>query len=327
VKLTKKCLLIGLGQIGMGYDSELDPKKFVYTHARAFSKHPEFELIGAVDPLVDRRALFEERFHLTAYADIATALQVQPIDLVVIASPTTQHSAVLKEVLAQSTPRAILCEKPLSYNFDKAHDMVKSCEKVGCQLFVNYVRNADPGAIEIKRCIDSNEIKRPIKGVAWYSKGLMHNGSHLFNLLEFWLGPFVKASVLDAGSLRNCPNHDAEPDVQVEFELGKIVFMATWEDAYSHNTIELLSPSGRLRYEQGGELIVWQAANSNSKITGYRTIKEIPEIIPCGMHRYQWHVADQLARALEKKSNTLCTGRQALASLEAIQNIISQSRP
>ena len=132
--------------------------------------------------------------------------------------------------------------------------------------------------------------------------------------------------MLNAGSLWNFPDHDAEPDVQVEFELGTVVFMATWEDAYSHNTIELLSPSGRLRYEQGGELIVWQAANSDSKITGYRTLQEIPEIIPCGMNRYQWHVADQLASALEKKSNTLCTGRQTLASLEAIQNVISQSR-
>ena len=42
-------LIVGLGQIGMGYDLHHDVNNQIYTHARAFSQHPDFYLIGAVD--------------------------------------------------------------------------------------------------------------------------------------------------------------------------------------------------------------------------------------------------------------------------------------
>ena len=97
-------MIIGLGQIGMGYDLALDPAKIVYTHARAFSVHPLFELVGAVDPAKKQCDLFKQHYAQPAYPTIASALQEQIASVVVIASPTTQHSLALKEVLAHSIP-------------------------------------------------------------------------------------------------------------------------------------------------------------------------------------------------------------------------------
>ena len=162
----------------------------------------------------------------------------------------------------------------------------------------------------------------PIKGVAWYSKGFLHNGSHLFNLLEFWLGAFKKAKVLDEGRLLD--DLDSEPDVQVEFERVKIVFLACWEEAFSHCTIELLSPSGRLRYDNGGGAIAWQPTHPDPHISGYKILQAEPEMIANGMNRYQYHVADQLANALAGRQHTLCSGREALATIEAMHQIIHQ---
>ena len=315
-------MIIGLGQIGLGFDLNLSLEKVVYTHARAFSVHPVFELVGAVDPSETRRDIFIRHYNQPAYPNIASALQAQLADVIVIASPTAKHSLVLKEVLANSNPKAILCEKPLAYDLVEARDMVEACESAGVELFVNYMRRADPGAIEIKTRIESGQIVAPIKGVAWYSKGFLHNGSHFFNLLEFWLGPFVKAKVLDAGRLWD--NHDPEPDVQVEFERGKVVFIAAWEESFSHYTIELLSPSGRLRYEEGGKSTAWQSTYAHPDFVGYEILQTPPEVLVNGMGRYQWHVADQLANALSDKPHTLSTGRQSLATLEAMYEIINQ---
>ena len=315
-------MIIGLGQIGMGYDLELDSAKVVYTHTRAFSMHSAFELVGAVDPTETQRNLFHQHFGCPVYVDIGRALQVQTPDVVVIASPTDQHSTTLKEVLAHSSPIAILCEKPLAYNLAEAREMVEACDRAGVKLFVNYMRRADPGAIEIKRRIESGEITMPIKGVAWYSKGFLHNGSHFFNLLEFWLGPFVKYKILDSGRLWG--DQDPEPDVQVEFKGGKVVFMAAWEEAFSHYTVELFSPAGRLRYEQGGESITWQPIHADPKIAGYQVLQDMADIFANGMSRYQWYVADQLAIAVQNMPTTLCTGKQALKTLEAMHQIINQ---
>ena len=150
----------------------------------------------------------------------------------------------------------------------------------------------------------------------------LHNGSHFFNLLEFWLGPSVKAKILDAGRLWD--NQDPEPDVQVEFELGKVVFIAAWEESFSHYTIELLSPSGRLRYEQGGESISWQSTHVDPNFSGYEILQSVSEMVANGMNSYQWYVAEQLANALADKPHSLSTGRQSLATLEAMHQIINQ---
>ena len=320
--MVDKCIIIGLGKIGMGYDLDLDAEKAVYTHARALSAHPAFDLVGAVDPTETQREIFKRHYDQPIYTNITSALQAQTASVIVIASPTSHHSLVLKEVLAHSTPKVILCEKPLAYDLVEAREMVEACENAGVKLFVNYMRRADPGAIEIKERIESGKILAPIKGVVWYSKGFLHNGSHFFNLLEFWLGKFVKAKILDVGRLWDA--QDPEPDVQVEFERGKVVFIAVWEESFSHYTIELLSPSGRLRYEQGGKSISWQSTYADPNLAGYEILQSIPEMIANGMSRYQWNVANQLANTLADKPHTLCIGRQALSTLETMHQIINQ---
>lgn len=321
--MTKQCLIIGLGNIGVGYDLGLDSAEAIYSHARAFSSHPAFALSGAVDPSRAQRALFESHYpgHPT-YGDIESALVAGSPDVVVIACPTEKHSAILEIVLSHLKPKAILCEKPLALELTEARYMVEVCEAEGVSLFVNYMRRTDPGAIEVKNRIENSSISQPIKGIAWYSKGFLHNGSHFFNLLEYWLGAFVRATVMERGRLWD--NSDPEPDVQVEFERGKVSFLAAWEESFSHYTIELLSPSGRLRYDQGGEHITWLPTQCDPNFSGYRTLSTEPELIANGMNRYQWHVADQLANALAGKPQNLCTGRQALATLEAMHQIIRQ---
>ncbi|MBU2538876.1 MAG: Gfo/Idh/MocA family oxidoreductase [Proteobacteria bacterium] len=313
-------MIVGLGQIGMGYDLHLDPTGHIYSHARAFSQHPSFHLVAGVDPEAQRRQNFEQKYQCSAYMDIDAALGHHQPDLVVIAVPTDLHGETLQRVLGQSHPKAILCEKPLSYDLQEARDMVQTCAARGVNLYVNYMRRSDPGGIEIKRRIDSGEIVAPVKGVAWYSKGFLHNGSHFFNLLEYWLGFMVCAEVLDPGRLWD--GIDPEPDVRVTFKKGVIVFLAAWEEAYSHYTVEMLASNGRLRYEQGGEIIHWQTAQPDQNFADYTVLSAQPQNIASGMDRYQWHVAEQLAAALGGRNSHLCSGAQALATSEAMQTII-----
>ena len=320
--MAEKCLVIGLGQIGMGYDLEHDPSVAVYSHARAISLHSDFELVGGVDSSLLQRSTFEKHYASPAFDNISEALlQLQP-SVVIIASPSESHAAVLDEVLSQIKPKIILCEKPLAYDLADASKMVDACDSSGVSLYVNYPRRADPGVIEVKRRIENNEISAPIKSVVWYSKGFLNNGSHFFNLIEFWLGNFIRFNLIDAGRLWD--KVDPEPDVVVEFERGTVTFISAWEEAFSHYTLELLSQSGRLRYEQGGVSIAWQSVQSDPNFSGYKILNAEPEMIANGMNRYQWHVFDQLAASLADKHNTLCTGRQALATLEDMHEIIKE---
>lgn len=316
-------LLVGLGQIGMGYDLDLDPRQHVYSHARAFTEHPSFDLLAAVEPDAGRRDLFAQRFARPVYPDIEAALARHRPDVVTVATPTPLHAAAVRSVLEVAAPAAILCEKPLAHDIDEARGIVQACAARGVGLYVNYMRRADPGVIEVKRRLRAGEIAGPLKGVVWYSKGFVHNGSHFFNLMEYWLGPMEGFGVLDAGRVWN--GTDPEPDVCVRFRDGPVVFLAAREEAFSHYTVELVAANGRLRYEQLGAVITWQPVHPDPHVPGYRVLSPAFESIESGRGRYQWHVVDQLAAALDGTLFHLCVGTEALDTLESIHGII-QSR-
>jgi predicted dehydrogenase len=314
-------LIVGLGEIGMGYDLDLDPVQYVYSHARAFSQHPAFHLVAAVDLDLKRRQAFMKTYKHPAYADIETALGQHQADLVVIATPTPLHKKTLEKVLSQSQPKVVMCEKPLSYDAEEGQFMVDACAAKGVSLYVNYMRRSAPGVIEVKRLLDTGEIEAPVKCVTWYSKGFLHNGSHIFNLLEYWLGPMQSATIINRG--RVWGEGDPEPDVHVKFKKGEAVFLSAWEEEFSHYTVELLSRSGRLRCEQGGEVIQWQPTMTDTVLKNYRVLSTKPHAIESGMAHYQWHVVDQLARSINQEKNELCSGNDALLTLRSIKEIIS----
>lgn len=317
-----KVLVVGLGQIGMGYDLLLEAE-LIYSHARAFAVHPSFELVGGVDPDAERRVVFEQTFATPAYADIGAALVAQAVDVVTIAVPTSCHQAALMEILEHARPLAVLCEKPLADDPGVAQVIVNVCASRGVALYANYIRRSEPGAIEVGRRIACGLIEAPLKGVAWYSKGLRHNGSHLLNLLEYWLGPVHKTAVIQPG--RILQNGDAESDLDIAFERGRTVFLAAREENFSHYTVELVAANGRLRYERGGARIEWQSIAKDERLDGYNRLSALPEVISSDMGRYQWHVANQLAAALRGKKAQLCTGNEALASLNIIATLLTRS--
>lgn len=313
-------LIVGLGQIGMGYDLHLDPAKIVYTHARAFGVHPAFRLVGGVDPDEGRRACFVEAYGAPAYDEVGGAVAATRPDLVVIAVPTEFHHGVLQAVLAHAAPRLILCEKPLSYDLGEAQAMVKACAAKGTKLQVNYMRRSDPGVVEIRRRIVAGEMGDEFKGVVWYSKGLFHTGSHFFNLVQYWLGPRQESRLVRRG--RDWDGRDPEPDAALTFERGTVVFLAAWEEAFSHYTVELVSRRGRLRYEEGGKRIEWQATEPDPEVPCYTVLSARRETIASGMDRYQWHVVEQLAQVLAGRPAETCDGDEALQTLIGLNQIL-----
>jgi len=316
-------VLAGLGQIGMGYDRALDPARFVTTHARAFSQHPEFHLEAGVDLNPDLRREFEATYGCASYPDIESACAVHAADVAVVALPTEFHAEALERILRCAQPRAILCEKPLAYAVEDAKHMVGSCAKNGVNLYVNYMRRSDPSVIEVKRRINVGLIQTPVKGRVWYTKGWLHNGSHFFNLLEYWLGPLMEFKVLKKQHVED--ESFADLDVWVAFERGEITFLAASAEAFSHSEIELISPSGRLRYGSETDHVNWQVLEPDERFKNYTSLSREVEKISMTRERYQLQVADQLALSLKGQASQLCTGADALKTLVSMRKVLEST--
>ena len=305
----------------MKYDLGADPDIFMLTHARAFSEHRAFDLVAGVDTNEQARLVFSEHYAAPAYEDIVMALETHQPQIVVIAVPPGQHLEMIQTVLHYSSTLAILCEKPMSGELKDAKRIVRLCQERGVQLYVNYIRRSDPGVLELSRRFREEKIVMPVKGICWYSKGLFNNGSHFLNLLANWLGQTQSVEVHARGRLWD--EHDPEPDFSVNFEKGRITFLAAREECFSHYAIELLAENGRLRYEQSGNRIAWQQAVSDPVYHGYTILDDTEELIPADMDKAQWHVVNQLNMAIEGQHADICNGQDALRTLELMSEIKS----
>ena len=311
-------VVIGLGKIGMGYDMHLPNSDYVMSHVRALRYHRNFRLLAAVDPDPKLRQDFTALTGQPAYVRIEDLLAQHRPEVVIVSSPTSSHKTVLDTVLDCYHPRAILCEKPLAVNAEDGKWMVTACRDAGVPLFVNFIRRADPGVQEARRRILDGNIRGPFKGMVWYSKGLLHNGSHFVDLLSYWLGPIRSFRLIATG--RSIGKNDAEPDFQLNYEMGTVIFCAVREEDFSHYTVEIVARNGRMRYERGGELL-WQGVEDDANLAGYRRLTATSEALANDSNKYQLHVAEQLSRALRGESHALCDGEQAAGTMAWLEEL------
>lgn len=304
-------VLVGLGQIGMGYDRHLPAMTHVLSHTRALLQHPRFRLLAAIEPDPALRQQFSAHTGLPAYDHIANLPDPVRADVVIVASPTATHPAVVEAVLTRIHPRAILCEKPLSPQVTESESMVLACRQAGVSLFVNFIRRADPAVREVRHRIEDGRIAGPLKAVVWYSKGMVHNGSHFVDLMTDWLGPIRAGRIIALG--RRVGDNDADADFLLAHERGTALFCAAREECFSHYTVEIVAANGRLRYERGGE-ILWQGVEADTRLASYRRLARDIQAISNDMDRYQLHVMSALAQALQGERHPLCSGDEALVS-------------
>jgi predicted dehydrogenase len=318
--MRHRVAIVGLGAIGMGYDLANPAKDRVCTHARAFSLSDDFGPLIGIDPDADKRRIFDEVYGGPSYQSLEAGLQEHHPTVVVIATPTAAHSSTLERVVQCCMPRLILCEKPLAHDPATATAMLAACKQREIALYVNYMRRADPGVIAFKTMIEQSSVIAPLKGVVWYSKGLIHNGSHFVDLMRYWLGAVESASVVRRG--RRWEGRDPEPDFILDFALGSISFFAANEERFSHYTAEIIAQNGRLRYERGGESVKWQDVVDDAESPGYRVLSRQQQVLPADMSKYQMNVVHQLVSAVAGGKSTLCTGTAALETLCDVHRVI-----
>ena len=300
--------IIGLGNIGQLYDLDLPKDEFVHTHARAFYLHPSFNLVSGIDPSPNLRKIFEGNYGVKACSDLKAVIGKQDPDVFVVCSPTETHLSVIQEILIKFNPVAIVCEKPLAYHGDDALKIVELCRARNIQLFVNYPRRANPGVIAVKKLLESNEFKKPVKTVIWYSKGLLHSGTHFLDMLNFWFGNTV--SIRQLSEPISISVVDIEVDLQIEFEEGIAYFLVSTNHELPLFSVELINVDSRLRYENSG--LITLEDRSNGTLTKIST----------DSHKYQLDVVDQLLLSLRGQQSTLCTGEMGASYIRLLSPFV-----
>lgn len=304
-----KALLVGLGQIGCGYDLDqpfrLDQPcsgPVTLTHARALACHPRVDLVAAVDRSIQARQRFNSVYACPAFGDLDACFQdLDPhdIELVVVAVPPTLQPSLVEQLLAICRPRMLLLEKPVAINVEQADRLRMACmHRPKLVVAVNYIRRYLPVVLEVQSQLQVGaRFGELLHGRLVYGKGLLSNGSHFVNLAEAWLGPFCPKNVLDQGppfsgfdreaclTLTAASHHHAPLHLE---SIGRAGLRA--------GELDLWFTHGRLLWANDGQTVQCWRLGKAAHGDSHRPLMVEPEVLPSGMEHYQHHVLDNLVR-------------------------------
>ena len=177
--------LIGLGRIGFQNDAELGSLAPL-THYSALSRFPNIEIVAGVDINENLRVEFEKNTGVKAVASIGQLEYT--VDILVIASSTELHLELMRQITSKLVPRIVICEKPVGLNAKEAIEIINLAKTKSIQLYVPYFRRYMPHIINMFELIRSRKYGDVVEVSVEYGQGLLTNGSHFVNLVDFLVG-------------------------------------------------------------------------------------------------------------------------------------------
>jgi len=309
--------VVGCGRIGM--TMEEDPKQIKpATHARAFSNHPRVTLAGLVD--IDPAKLAHAR---ECFPDISTFLDagemlgsVNP-NIVSVATPPAYHRAVV-ELCALGGVKAIICEKPIAETREDAEEMVDLCARRESLLFINHVRRFDPMIREARAEVISGSIGQVLQATCYYTAGLWNTGTHVVDLLRFFLGEvsWVLAVPNDGASH---PPGDVSVDAIVGFVSGARATLQSLEVGdYSIFDIRFYGRKGSLVLTRFGYEIERTGVVSRSDVSGYNELDGVGKKREGEPRSFMAFMVNHVVDCLDGCDHPVSRGEEGLAVLEIL---------
>ncbi|MDB4638753.1 Gfo/Idh/MocA family oxidoreductase [bacterium] len=331
-----QALLVGLGQIGCGYDAHLpfqwnqpESSPRILSHARALACHPDFELLSGIDPSPTARVRFFDLYRRPAFADlqswIASSPEVEP-DIVIIAVAPQLQPSLVAQLLSVVSPRLLLLEKPVAISLNDAYALEKLCnQKQGLAVAVNYIRRYLPAVQHWQKRLQSCELGELLHGSITYGKGILSNGSHFVNIAEAWVGPLKLERIYDAGTI--CLGFDREASVDfnvLNHGSASLHMRSVGDSGLRAGEVDLWFRGGRLCWPNNGRSIHFFRRMEPVDGDAYASLACEPKFTFTNIELYQFTVIDSLAKFLMDSSSypLNCSLRDGINTLETLSKCL-----
>jgi len=313
-----RVLIVGAGNIGALYDT---PKsKNVLTHAHAFSLHKNFTLVGFVDTDEAKAKKASAIWGGKAFSSIKDAFSDEQVDVAVNATPDHKHFETLKELMKLPI-RFIFTEKPLTGTLSEAKEIQKLAKQKNIGIAVNYRRRFVPDFITLEKDIKNGRYGEYLSGNGYYGKGIVHNGSHIIDLLQYFIGEITSATPLIPSETKN--GYDPEISYMIQFNGGKSFILQNIDYRnYTIFEVDLLFSKARLRITDSGFRIETQKVKDDKVFHGYRNM-EVCAVKDTSLGMAMYFCADNIYRHLSKKEPLACSLADGCSTMSAISKIVS----
>jgi predicted dehydrogenase len=236
-------VIIGAGNIAALYDKP--SSNMVLTHAHAVSISEKFILKGFFDTNIEKARAAAEMWNCNYFDKMEDSLN--DTDVVVCAVPDDYHYDILK-LISKYKIKMVLAEKPITKTLLQAKEIMKLYKKNNINIVVNYSRRFIPEFLELKKIIEkSGEL---LGGIGYYGKGLVHNGSHMLDLINLLVGK------TDGFKVKSKSNDffNNDPSISADLKINNSIISLTAIDCtlVTIFELELLFEKRRIRILNGG---------------------------------------------------------------------------
>jgi predicted dehydrogenase len=228
----------------------------VLTHAHALSNNPRIELVGIVDTDDVLGRVEAKKWNIAYWADVHTMFTEVNPDIIVIATPNETHKDLLLEVL-KAKPKVIIVEKPVVNEKSEMSIVRRASAKARVPVIVNFRRRFDNTVSEIREGLIKGTYGSVLGANALYSKGILHNGSHLIDLARYLFGEMTSGKM--SFEVEDFPDGAPSLGGIATFErCPQFYFMAGDERSFYVFEMTILTEKYRIRFINEGRNVTFE---------------------------------------------------------------------
>lgn len=285
-----KALIIGAGSIGGLIDSPNSDA--VASHAHAYFLHPDTQLRAICEPSELNVFAFMERWgEMQRYISVDTIQDDEHYDIVSIASNTSAHFHDLSVLIKRPDCSIILCEKPIVASKEEFHSLTAALQHTNKKILVHLMRRYNPAFIALAARIKEEAFGKSLGFQGVCTKGLLHNGSHLLDVLSHFLG---KITAIKPCRASHC-NGDLCGEFGISLERGDGTISVLGNPVYSLFELTFWFEKGVVKILEGGDKIEIYTKIPSPAYEGYFTLS-LTETIITHLSRYALDSVEFLLR-------------------------------
>lgn len=284
---TYRAGLIGCGRIGAGISDSGASR--IRPHAQAYRTSSRTRLVAACDtnPVCLWRAA--ARWGIAAtYTDFRAMLEKEKLDLLSIASPTETHTPMLRAAAAQPGLLGVLVEKPIAGSPEEARELLNRMADSAIRVSVHYGRRFCPVYRRWAQDVRENLLGEIQAAHGIYTGGMNQNGTHLLDLLRWFLGE--------------------QPSARVRLEVCR-------HDAFNLFELDLIGTEGRLRFTDLGHRMEYFRVQP-ARGLAFRRLEAKPRVQATELSGSIRFALKNLVDAIEGKGTVHCSLEDGLRALE-----------
>jgi len=315
-------LIIGAGNIGAFFDN---PDSInILTHAHAYKRCAGFKLLGFVDTDVEKSKKAVSLWGSSIFHSLEDALnQSNSVDVVSVTVPDQHHYEILKEI-SEFPVKCVFAEKPLTKTLEEAEEITRIYKEKNIALVINYSRRFVPEFERIRDDIHSGTYGGYVSGTGLYGKGIVHNGSHLIDLLRYFLGEIQDSHITDY----SFDFYDDDPSLSGILTLDnekKFYLQHIDCNLFSIFELDIFFEKKRIRIKESGFAIEEYEVAESEVFAGYKNMVKTGENrTALGMAMY--YAVENIYDFLTKGANIKCSGFDGYKAVEVCTDIVKKAK-